>query len=126
MPDDGRDLIVGPGGINPNNINERDEEWHPIVGPGGINPNAIVEKPKPISVDKLGNLGDWFSAGSIQSDIMSSFSIKELESLLVEKDSLKTLIQETMYKHKMTVKGASQSVTEKMIEKHLKESDIID
>jgi hypothetical protein len=55
------------------------EEWQPIVGPGGINPNAIVEKPEPIDTDKLGNLGDWFSAGSIQSDIMSSFSIKELE-----------------------------------------------
>jgi hypothetical protein len=94
---------------------EPTEVWEPIVGPGGINPNAIVEKPKPIDSDKLGNLGDWFSAGSIQSDIMSSFSIKELESLLSEKDSLKTLIKETMYKHKVTVQGASQSVTEKMI-----------
>ena len=35
--------------------------------------------PEPIKVDKLGDLGDWFKAGSIQSEIMSSFSIKELE-----------------------------------------------
>lgn len=53
--------------------------WEPKVGPGGINPISIVEKPEPIKVDNLGDLGDWFKAGSIQSEIMSSFSIKELE-----------------------------------------------
>jgi len=31
-----------------------------------------------------------------------------------------------MYKHKATVKGASETVTKKMIEKHMKDSDIID
>ena len=95
MPDN----IVGPGGIYrpteliipdydlsdddarvyPTGLIVPDDEWHPIVGPGGINPNYIVEKPEPIKVDKLGDLGDWFKAGSIQSEIMSSFSIKELE-----------------------------------------------
>jgi len=72
--------IEGPGGIyRPTGLIVPDDEWEPIVGPGGIDPNAIVEKPKPIKVDKLGDLGDWFKAGSIQSEIMSSFSIKELE-----------------------------------------------
>ena len=73
------DLSDDDARVYPTGLIIPDDEWNPIVGPGGIDPNAIVEKPKPIEVDNLGDLGDWFKAGSIQSEIMSSFSIKELE-----------------------------------------------